>query len=104
MPGTEDKEWAVHWMKEGYVALIDPALRVRHDHSHDPLHDIYRRFRVQWTGHTMFREVPRYGTRELIREWWRDSGGWPNHFRARLSPQRIARLLGKYAGLKATRT
>jgi rhamnosyltransferase len=103
MPGTEDKEWALHWMKEGYVALIDPALRVRHDHSHDPLHDIYRRFRVQWTGHTMFREVPRYGPRELIREWWHDSAGWPNHFRARLSPQRIARLLGKYAGLKATR-
>jgi rhamnosyltransferase len=103
MPGTEDKEWAAHWMERGYVAVIDPALRVRHDHSHDPLHDIYRRFRVQWTGHTMFHDVPRYGPRELIHEWWHDRKGWPNHFRARLSPQRIARLLGKYAGTKATR-
>jgi rhamnosyltransferase len=104
MPGTEDKEWAAHWMQQGYVAVIDPSLRVRHDHSHDPLHDIYRRFRVQWTGHTMFHDVPRYGPRELAREWWHDRSGWPNHFRARLSPQRIARLLGKYAGTKATRS
>jgi rhamnosyltransferase len=103
MPGTEDKEWAAHWLAEGCVVLVDPALRVRHDHSHDPLHDIYRRFRVQWTGHTMFHDVPRYGPRELVREWWSDLGGWPNHFRARLSPQRMARLLGKYAGTKATR-
>jgi rhamnosyltransferase len=104
MPGTEDKEWALHWLQQGYVVRVDPALRVRHDHSHDPLHDIYRRFRVQWTGHTMFRDVPRYGPRELLREWWQDSAGWPNHFRARLSPQRMARLLGKYAGTKETRT
>jgi rhamnosyltransferase len=104
MPGTEDKEWAVHWMEQGYVTVVDPDLRVRHDHSHDPLHDIYRRFRVQWTGHTMFRDVPRYGPRELVHEWWAERNGWPNHFRARLSPQRIARLLGKYAGTKATRT
>jgi rhamnosyltransferase len=104
MPGSEDKEWAAHWMEQGYVAVVDPALRVRHDHSHDPLHDIYRRFRVQWTGHTMFHDVPRYGPRELVREWWHDRRGWPNHVRARLSPQRIARLLGKYAGTKATRS
>jgi hypothetical protein len=84
--------------------VVDPSLRVRHDHSHDPLHDIYRRFRVQWTGHTMFRDVPRYGARELAREWWHERNGWPSHFRARLSPQRIARLLGKYAGTKATRS
>jgi rhamnosyltransferase len=104
MPGTEDKEWAAHWMEQGYVVVVDPALRVRHDHSQDPLHDIYRRFRVQWTGHTMFHDVPRYGPRELVHEWWFDRKGWPNHLRARLSPQRIARLLGKYAGTKATRT
>jgi rhamnosyltransferase len=104
MPGTGDKEWAAHWMEQGYVVAVDPSLRVRHDHSHDPLHDIYRRFRVQWTGHTMFHDVPRYGARELVREWWSDRRGWPNHFRARLSPQRIARLLGKYAGTKATRS
>jgi rhamnosyltransferase len=104
MPATEDKEWAAHWMEHGYVVVVDPSLRVRHDHSHDPLHDIYRRFRVQWTGHTMFRDVPRYGAGELLREWWLDRKGWPNHLRARLSPQRIARLLGKYAGTKATRT
>jgi rhamnosyltransferase len=104
MPATEDKEWAAHWLRQGYVVVIDPELRVRHDHSHDPLHDIYRRFRVQWTGHTMFRDVPRYGVRELAREWWSDLNGWPSHARARLSPQRIARLLGKYAGLKATRS
>jgi rhamnosyltransferase len=104
MPGTEDKEWAAHWLEQGYLVVVDPELRVRHDHAHDPLHDIYRRFRVQWTGHTMFRDVPRYGLPELAREWWSERNGWPNHFRARLSPQRIARLLGKFAGTKATRS
>ncbi len=103
MPGTEDKEWALHWLRAGYVAVIDPELRVLHDHSHDPLRDIYRRFRVQHRGHTMYREVPRYGARELVREWWSERAGWPSHWRARLSPQRIARLAGKYAGLAPTR-
>jgi rhamnosyltransferase len=103
MPSTEDKEWALFWMHQGYVALIDPALRTRHDHSEHPLRLNFRRAWASWRGHTMYHEVPRYAARELVREWWSDRTGWPNHFRARLSPQRIARLLGKYAGLQPTR-
>jgi rhamnosyltransferase len=103
MPSTEDKEWALHWMKQGYVAVIDPQLRTRHDHSEDPLRLNYKRSWASWRGHTMYHEVPRYGLRDLAAEWWTQKQGWPNHTRARLSPQRIARLLGKYAGLEPTR-
>jgi hypothetical protein len=52
----------------------------------------------------MFRDVARYGMRELAREWWSERNGWPNQLRARVSPQRMARLLGKYAGTRATRS
>jgi hypothetical protein len=104
MPGTEDREWAWHWLQRGYVAVIDPALRVDHDHSHDPLADIYRRWRREWLGYAMYLDdLPRYGLRELAREWWLDRDGWPNHFRARLSPRRIARLLGTYSGRRSRR-
>ena len=37
MPGTEDKEWAWHWMRQGWRTCIDPALLVDHSHSDDPL-------------------------------------------------------------------
>ena len=98
MPGTEDREWAWHWLQRGWIAVIDPALRVRHDHSKDPLRDIYRRFRREWVGYTMYLDLPPYGARDLVREWWSDHSGWPNHLRARVSPSRMARLLGTYAG------
>jgi rhamnosyltransferase len=98
MPGTEDREWAWYWIQRGHVAAIDPALRVKHEHSNDPLRDIYRRFHREWVGYTMYLDLPPYGVRGLLREWWFERQGWPNHFRARLSPSRIAQLLGTYAG------
>ena len=30
MPGTEDKEWAWHWLQRGYVCVIAPELKVEH--------------------------------------------------------------------------
>ena len=32
LPGCEDKEWALHWLDEGYTCRVDPALVVDHDH------------------------------------------------------------------------
>ena len=104
MPGTEDREWAWHWLQQGWVAVIDPALRVEHDHSHDPLLDLFRRYRRESIGYTMYLdELPRYGLRELAGEWWRGDSKWPSRWRALVSPQRAAYLLGTYAGRRRSR-
>jgi rhamnosyltransferase len=100
MPGTEDKEWAWHWLQRGRVVRIDPALNVEHSHAKDPLPEIYERSRREWRGYAMFLDLPRYGVGALLREWWTDKASWRSHARARLSHRRAARLLGKYAGLR----
>jgi glycosyltransferase involved in cell wall biosynthesis len=100
MPFTEDKEWAWHWLSEGWKVVLDPALQVEHDHSHDPLPTAFERARCEWAGFAMYLDVPPYPARALIRDWWSDLDGHANHARARLSPWRAARLLGKYAGLR----
>jgi rhamnosyltransferase len=98
LPGREDQEWARHWMGEGKVVMIDPALIVEHDHSHDPLPSIYRRARREAEGLGAYVELPPYGARELIGEWWSDLRFYDSALKARLSHRRAARLLGNYAG------
>jgi glycosyltransferase involved in cell wall biosynthesis len=99
MPGTEDLEWAAHWLERGWLVAIDPALVVDHDHSHDPLPSVYRRARREWAGFAMYLDLPPYPLGELVREWWSQREGHSTHLRARTSPWRLARLLGKYSAL-----
>lgn len=101
MPGTEDKEWGWHWLHEGWRSLFDPALLVEHDHSHDALPLVFERARREWVGFGMYLELPPYGLRELAHEWWRELDGHRTSATARLSPWRLARLAGKYAGLRS---
>lgn len=98
LPGCEDKEWSWHWLARGYLCAIDPGLDVGHDHTHDPLPNIYRRARREAAGYAAFVELPPYGPRELGRDWWSDLRWYRSTTRARLSPRRAARLLGAYAG------
>lgn len=98
MPGTEDKDWAWHWLERGWTVVLDPTLMVDHDHSHDPFLSVYKRARREWVGYTMYVELPPYSFRDFVREWWTQLDGHANHLRARLSPWRFARLAGKYAG------
>ncbi len=98
LPGCEDKEWAWHWLKHGYLSVIDPALLVDHDHTHDPLPSIFRRARREAEGLAAVFELQRYGRRELVREWWSDRRYYDSALKARLSHRRAARLLGTYAG------
>ena len=100
MPGTEDKEWAWHWLEEGWTVVLDPALEVDHDHSHDPIPSVFERARREWAGYAMYLDLPRYPLRAFLREWWTELDGHANHARARLSPWRFARLAGKWAGLR----
>ena len=101
MPGTEDKEWAWYWLRRGYVTIVDPALGVDHDHSDESPRERYARWRREWLGLGMFVELPPYGPRELLREWWTEQAGRRSMLRARLSPRRFGELAGTYTGRRA---
>jgi rhamnosyltransferase len=98
LPGCEDKEWAWHWLERGYLCVVDPAVAVDHDHTHDSLIDIFRRARREARAYSAFVAPAPYGPRELGREWWSDLRWYGSPVRARLSHRRAARLLGAYAG------
>jgi rhamnosyltransferase len=101
LPFSEDKEFAWHWLHNGRTVVIDPQLSVDHDHSKDPLRDLYARSRAKWLAFAMYLPVPDYPPSALVREWWSERGTWRSHARARLSHRRLAQLLGRYAGLRA---
>jgi rhamnosyltransferase len=99
MPGTEDREWSL-WAMEtrGGVCVIDPALTVDHDHSRDSLRASFARWEREARGYAMFLDLPPYGVRDAVGEWWSDQGWHRSRARARLDPRRAARLAGKWKG------
>lgn len=101
LPATEDKEWAWHWMLDGWTVALDPTLEVEHSHGDDPLPEQFRKLYWIWVGLGMFREVDRPSLREALGEWWGNLDNYPSHIRARLSPGRMARLAGAYWGRRA---
>jgi rhamnosyltransferase len=103
LPGCEDREWSRHWLQRGYISVIDPALVVEHDHTHDPLSAIYHRARREAEGFAAFIDYPPYGVGELIKKWWSDLRFYDSAWRARFSHRRAARLLGEYAGRRRAR-
>jgi glycosyltransferase involved in cell wall biosynthesis len=102
LPGCEDKEWAWHWLVQGYTCVVDPALAVAHDHTHDSLGSIYGRARREAEGYAAFLDAPPGPATPaaLARAWWRDTRWYDSPARARLSHRRTARLLGSYAGCR----
>lgn len=100
LPACEDKEWALHWLDQGWVCRVDPALAVDHDHTHDSARAIFGRARREAAAFRMFLgdTVPPYGPGQLARDWWSDTRWYRSPLRARLSHRRAARLLGTYAG------
>ncbi|HVL96543.1 MAG TPA: glycosyltransferase family 2 protein [Solirubrobacteraceae bacterium] len=104
MPGTEDREWSL-WALEarGGVCVLDPALAVDHDHAGDSLRECFVRWEREARGYAMFLDLPPYGARDALREWWGDQGWHRSRARARLDPRRAARLAGKWRGRRAAR-
>jgi glycosyltransferase involved in cell wall biosynthesis len=99
MPGTEDKEWAWHWLQEGRVVVIDPSFAVRHsDHREDGPRLTYARARNVWRGFAMYLDLEPYTARDLVRDWWTELDGYPSHLRARLGWRRAAKLFGRFSG------
>lgn len=98
LPGSEDRAWALWALEQGHVCVLDPALAVDHDHSRDPLRVAFERYRREARGFRMAFDLPPYGARDAVREWWSDQGWHRSRARARLDPRRVARLAGKWAG------
>jgi rhamnosyltransferase len=106
LPGCEDKEWCRHWVSRGYVCVLDPALVVDHDHTHDSVRSVFGRARREARGMGAFLPAgarPGAGSgsaRGLAAEWWFDTRFYASPWRARLSHRRAARLLGTWAGAR----
>ena len=102
LPGCEDREWAWFWLERDRRCVIDPALVIDHDHTHDSLPAIYRRARREAEGLARFA----HGAGDspgLLAEWWTDRRFYGSPLRARLSHRRAARLLGAHAGRRRAR-
>lgn len=103
MPGTEDKEWAWHWLQRDSLVVIGSDLQVDHDHSKDPIHDLFERARREWVGFGMYLDLEPYSARQVLRDWWSERDGYRSTARARLSHRRASRLAGRWAGQRASR-
>jgi glycosyltransferase involved in cell wall biosynthesis len=103
MPGTEDKEWAWHWLERGRLVVVDPSFATQHagHHEEGPL-AAYRRSRNVWRGFAMFLDLEPYDARDLARAWWTELDGYPTHLRARIGWRRAANLLGRWRGVKGS--
>ena len=98
MPGSEDKEWAWHWLERGWRVLVAPDLSVAHDHGDEPPLTTYRRAHREFEGLAMFGGYRPESLGSLAGRWWSDADGRSSALRARLSPRRAARLLGAHRG------
>jgi rhamnosyltransferase len=100
--GAEDKEWSWRVLEAGYVIALDPGLDVGTSHRFEEgLITYYRRHRRDSSALAGFTGIRPSGTGELVAEWWRpDPDGVRSTTRLRLSPWRIAGLLGRQAGLR----
>jgi rhamnosyltransferase len=101
MPGTEDKEWAWHWLTRGMTLVVSREMRVDHTHGKDPARDLYVRSRREWYGLGMYFALEPYPAGRAVAEWWGELEGRPSHARARLSHRRAARIAGRWAAQRA---
>src|SRR2546421_7215373 len=102
MPGTEDKEWAWHWLERGPVVVVDPSFATEHSHRDEGPLAVYRRRRDVWRGFAMYLDLDPYRVPDLAGDWWSELNGYPTHLRARIGWRRAAGLLGRWRGTKGS--
>lgn len=102
LAASEDKEWAWHWLGEGWLVKLDPALAVHHSHRDEGPLETFRRVRGDVAAQRSFRPLHPVPLPELAREWWRGPHAHSSAARARLDPRRLAMLAGKYVGLRGS--
>jgi rhamnosyltransferase len=102
LAASEDREWAWHWLRHGWLVRLDPALAVQHSHADEGVLRTFARARGNVAATRSFREVDPLPLRAVIAEWWRGPHLHRSDARARLDPRRMAQLSGKYIGLRWT--
>jgi glycosyltransferase involved in cell wall biosynthesis len=98
LPGTEDKEWAWHWLQHGKLVVVDPSLATEHSHRDEGPVRSFRRARSEWEGYSSFLDLPPYRLSDAVRDWWTLQDGYPSHLRARIGWRRAVRLAGTWRG------
>jgi rhamnosyltransferase len=88
MPGTEDKEWAWHWLQRGKLAVFGPEMHVDHDHTKDSVREMWTRAAREWRGFAMYLPVERYPLGEAVGDAWRE--GRAHEYRHPLNWLRVA--------------
>ena len=96
----EDKEWAWHWLGEGRLVRLDPALAVHHWHADEGPLPTFRRTRGDVAAVRSFRPVPAVALDAALAEWWRGPYAHRSALRVRLDPRRAAMVAGKWAALR----
>lgn len=100
LPADEDLEWAWYWLHHGWFVLLDPALAVQHSHADESPLRTFRRRRTEASAVRSFRQVDPLPLGAVLSEWWRGPHLHRSNLRARLDPQRMAALAGRYTGLR----
>ncbi len=62
MPGTEDKEWAWHWLQQGRVVVVDPTFATEHSHRDEGPRQVFARARNEWAGYAAYLDLEPYGS------------------------------------------
>ena len=100
LAASDDKEWAWHWLSEGMLVRLDPALAVQHSHADEGPLRTFRRARGDFAATRAFRPVQQVPAGAALLEWWRGPHAHASALRARLDPRRAAMLAGKWAALR----
>lgn len=104
LTSSEDRKWALQVTETGWVLAYDPTLWVDLSHQWDggALFQ-YRRKAMETRGLAEFAPLPPYRARDAAREWWTPPDRRHSALFHRLNYRRLAGILGKYRGLRATR-
>ena len=103
LPWAEDREWAIRATAAGWVIAHDPAVSVDMSHAWRTPRETFRRQRLGTLTIAGFVDLPEYGLRDCVREWWSQ---FPDDLHSRwlyrLDPRRAAGIAGRYAGMRAS--
>ena len=103
LPTVEDKHWAQWVLDQGWAIAFDPRLAVAMTHRwRRGAATYYRREREEIRVLGSFEQLPPYGLREAIADWWRPPDDRHPALVHRLNPRRAAGIAGHYAGRRQT--
>jgi rhamnosyltransferase len=101
---AEDREWAQRVLDANWVIAFDPELTVDMSHVWKNPVEHFRRQRLNANALADIADLPAYGLREALHEWWANLPD-DRHSRwlYRGDPRRMAGLAGRYFGRRDAR-